>query len=205
MTAINYAHIALCVDRSGSMVSTKDDAEGGIRTFLTEQFATSGKTTASIYQFDDTSETVCSFVSECPRYVLSPRGSTALLDAIGFAATDTGNKLAALTEALRPDKVYLVVVTDGHENASREWTKSRVADLLKTQQEQYAWEVIFLAADITAIQTAASYGIGISSSIQYSGVNTGGTYSTLSASVLRSRSAGESVSFTEAERAAAVS
>ena len=84
---------------------------------------------------------------------------TALFDAVGMEVVRTGEDLAALPEQERPGRVLLVVVTDGHENSSHEYTLERVRSMLAVQREQFGWEVRFLGADDAAWQGQA-LGVG---------------------------------------------
>jgi uncharacterized protein YegL len=205
MTKPNYTHITLVVDRSGSMQSTLSDANGGIKAFLDGQFSMAGEaTTVSIYQFDDRFDAVVEFSDTQPVYTIVPRGTTALLDAIGKAATLTGEALAKLPEWERPSSVKLVIITDGQENASREWKRADLGALLKKQQDDYKWDVVFLASDLATVADAKTYGISTNCTLVFTGANTSATYATLNNATLRSRSSGMSLSFSEDERDAAV-
>jgi hypothetical protein len=147
MTNLDYTHLTLVVDRSGSMEQDRVEAEAGINTLLAEQFALDGRFTVTLTQFDDRIDTVRRMTDESFTYELRPRGMTALLDAVGAEVARTGEDLAALDESERPGRVLFVVVTDGHENSSHEYPLERVRELLQVQQVQFAWEVQFLGAD----------------------------------------------------------
>lgn len=182
MTNPDYAHTTLVVDRSGSMGSTAVEANGAIAKFLKEQFELPGKFTCTLVQFDTEIETVQSMQASAFDYALLPRGGTALLDAVGKAMAETGETLAALHEDERPDKVILMVVTDGMENASREWTVEKVRDKIAHQRDAYAWEFIFIGADDSAWQ-GGSVGIKATS---YDSTRAGATmdsYTVASASI----------------------
>lgn len=155
MTTPDYTHLTLVVDRSGSMASDRDEAQAGINTLIAEQFALDGKLTVTVSQFDNEFDTVERMRDSTFTYELEPRGMTALLDAVGMEIVRTGEDLAALPEDERPGRVLLVVVTDGHENSSHEYTLDKVRDLLAVQQSQFAWEVQFLGADDSAWQGGA--------------------------------------------------
>lgn len=152
MTDLDYTHLTLVVDRSGSMAQDRLEAEAGINTLLTEQFALDGKLTVTLTQFDDRFETVQRMSDDAFTYELQPRGMTALFDAVGAEVVRTGEDLAGLAEADRPGRVLIVVVTDGHENSSHEYPLERVRELLRVQKEQFGWEVQFLGADDAAWQ-----------------------------------------------------
>ncbi|MBQ5637108.1 MAG: hypothetical protein IIV08_06075, partial [Selenomonadales bacterium] len=87
------------------------------------------------------------------------RGCTALLDAVGRAIHHIGNIHKYAREEDRPDKTLFVIITDGYENASCEYTYDKVKHQITRQQEKYGWEFMFLGANIDAAQEAAKYGI----------------------------------------------
>ena len=94
-----------------------------------------------------------------PEFVVHPRGGTALLDATGKLITDVGEALSALPEGQRPDKVIFLIMTDGMENRSHQWTWGAVKALITQQREVYNWEFIFLGADIDAVEVGARMGM----------------------------------------------
>ncbi len=102
--------------------------------------------------FDDEVETVTRMCDAPFEYALQPRGMTALLDAAGTEIVRTGQDLAALPEEERPARVLLVVVTDGQENSSREYTLEQVRSMLAMQRQEYGWRVRFLGAADAAWQ-----------------------------------------------------
>jgi hypothetical protein len=202
----NYTHLALIVDRSGSMESIAVDMEGGIRSLLKEQAELPGELHVDITTFDNTIETPWIDVraDEVKGQIISPRGSTALNDAIGITVANLGEKLAELAEEERPGHVIVVVVTDGEENSSREYTAQQVKDLIVVQTVEYGWDFLYLAANVDAFATGAGYGFATGSSRGYdaSSAGTAGMTQSASASILRTRS-GLSGDFTEEERTAA--
>jgi hypothetical protein len=111
-----------------------------------------------------------------------PRGSTALLDAIGRTVTELGQKLAATPEAERPGQVIVAIFTDGYENASRQFDLHQINDLITQQRNTYNWQFLFLAANQDAIATAAQIGIDrqFSSAVPYSAKGIHSTSSSLS-------------------------
>ncbi|KGN30511.1 hypothetical protein N802_06760 [Knoellia sinensis KCTC 19936] len=155
MTNPDYTHLTLVVDRSGSMDTDREEAQAGINTLLAEQFSLDGKLTVTLSQFDSAFETVERMRDTQFTYELVPRGMTALLDAVGMEVVRTGEDLAALPEGERPGRVLLVVVTDGQENSSHEYSLDKVRELLRVQREDFAWEVQFLGADDAAWQGAS--------------------------------------------------
>jgi len=146
----NYTHITLVCDRSGSMSSVRSDAEGAVNQFITDQKAVPGEATLKLIEFDahghdDWFHVVHDGdISQAGAYVLNPRGSTALLDAVGRAITETGEFLAAKPEDERPEHVVFVVQTDGQENSSREWKLEQIQEAIKRQTEEFNWQFLFL-------------------------------------------------------------
>lgn len=52
-----------------------------------------------------------------------------------------------------------VIITDGEENSSREYTAEKIKAQIERQKEKYGWEFIFLGANIDAVETASHFGI----------------------------------------------
>lgn len=168
----DYTHICFILDRSGSMESIKDDTIGGFNAFVEEQKKLPGKCTFSLAQFDHEYEMVYDLVPVNdvePRsgsnYI--PRGQTALLDAIGRAVVTEGEKLAKMKDEDRPGLVVLVILTDGFENHSREYSRSRIKEMLEQQQHEYSWKISYLGANQDAITVAGGLGIAAGSSADF--------------------------------------
>src|SRR5262249_21622771 len=92
---------------------------------------------------------------ELSRATYVPRASTPLLDAIGHAVADIDK-----VDLRKDEKVGLVVLTDGMENASKEHTKETVRKLLTDRQDNKGRLGTFLRADIDAFAEAGSIGVG---------------------------------------------
>jgi hypothetical protein len=140
MTKADYTALLLIVDRSGSMASIATDMEGAIKNLLDEQRALPGVLTVDYVRFDDQIEYVHRLADPATVQIkIKPRNMTALNDAVGIAFNSFGATLAAMHEDTRPGKVLVAIVTDGHENASREYTGAQVKELIETQQRDYNW------------------------------------------------------------------
>ena len=169
MTNQNLTHIYLLLDRSGSMQSIKADTEGGFAAFVEEQKRTPGDCRVTLAQFDNHYEVVYTDrpIAEVPALDLQPRGSTALLDAMGRLITDAGAQLAALPDDQRPGTVIVAIMTDGHENASQEWTHPAIKALVEQQTGQWGWQFLYMGADQDAIEVGRNIGIGAAHSVTY--------------------------------------
>lgn len=169
MTNKDYTAIKVVVDRSGSMEMIKSDAEGGLKAFIAGQIDVPGKATVSLTQFDTVHDDVYKSVDvrDAPNYVLEPRNGTALNDAIGRSILSFGKELADMAEKNRPANVIFVIITDGFENSSREFSASQVKKMVEHQQEKYGWNFLFLAANQDAVLTGMTYGFGANSSMTF--------------------------------------
>lgn len=157
----DLTEIAIVLDRSGSMDIIRKDMEGGFATFLAEQRKIPDPCNVSLYQFDNAFDVVYEDrpLAEAPPLTLTPRGGTALLDALARAMALIGERLARKPEAERPGKVVVLVITDGQENASREATRAQVAEKIKHQREAYNWQFAFLGANLDSFAEARSLNV----------------------------------------------
>jgi hypothetical protein len=206
MTNKDLTHICLIVDRSGSMHRIAGDMDGAILEFLEKQAAEPGEVRVDVVTFDDVVETA--YVDVAPGDVVAPiikpRGSTALLDAVGKTIVRLGEKFAAMPEDQRPGHVIVVTVTDGLENASVEYAQPRVKDLVTHQMNEYGWTFLYFAANVDAFGTGASMGYRPDNVMAYAASASGsaGVGQSLAGSASRVRRGG-SAAFTDEEREAA--
>lgn len=168
MTDPNYTALLIVLDRSGSMTTIRDDMVGGLEQMLADHAQAPGMLTVDIVTFDTEIELTHSFAAPADvQVVLEPRGGTALYDAVGVSVNGFGAALAALPEHARPSVVQVIIVTDGMENASREYTLDAVRALVEHQTEKYSWEFVFLGANQDAVLTARGLGIAAEDAMTY--------------------------------------
>jgi hypothetical protein len=134
--------VTVILDRSGSMEAIASDVIGGFDRFLADQSGQPGECNLTLVQFDDRYEVVYGVqpIEKAPRLTsttFQPRGSTALLDAIGRTIDATGARLAEMPEEGCPDRILIVIITDGLDNASTDFTPERVFSMISTQQDVY--------------------------------------------------------------------
>ncbi|WP_247595999.1 MULTISPECIES: VWA domain-containing protein [unclassified Rhodococcus (in: high G+C Gram-positive bacteria)] len=177
MTNPQLSLVVALLDRSGSMHSIADDTRGGFDSFIGKEREQDGNTVVTLAQFDQQYELVYSSqpIRTVPPLVLRPRGSTALYDAIGRLITDVGAELAAVSEDERPCSVTVVVMTDGHENASKEWTNTAVRELIAQQEKDYQWDFVFLGSNIDAVDVGTDLGFARDKSMTYVSTTVGVT------------------------------
>lgn len=160
----NFSEIICIVDRSGSMHIIKDDAIGGFNQFLEDQQAVPGEANLTLVLFSHEYILVHDAVplpqvEPLTDKTYQPSGSTALLDAIGRTIDDVGKRLAKTAEPDRPSHVIVAILTDGQENASSDYTKERIAEMIQHQEEKYSWQFFFLGANIDSFSTAGGLNI----------------------------------------------
>lgn len=206
MTDSKLTQLLVIVDRSGSMSSSASDMIGGLDELFKEQTKLDGECVVDYVQFDTEYDLVYTDkpVSKA-KAVLVPRGSTALLDAIGKGVTTLGEKLVAKPEDERPGTVIVVIATDGYENASREWTREKVKELISGQRDKWNWDFVFLGANMDAVAEAALYGIPSASSMTYDTTNSGPATASISTYVGSTRTHGANTQqFSDKDREDAV-
>lgn len=162
MTDKNLTEVAIILDRSGSMSTIRTDMQGGFKSFVADQRGLPGRCVFSLYQFDDSHETVYEErdINQIESLELVPRGSTALLDAMGRSIVRIGERLAKKPEAQRPGGVIVLVITDGQENASREFNADQIRAMVKRQETEWNWKFAFLGANIDAFATGSALWVG---------------------------------------------
>lgn len=190
----NKTEIIAILDRSGSMASLTDDTIGGYNTFIKEQKEEEGECDVTLTIFD--TEYIIVYkgkpvkeVPELTKDVYFARGSTALLDAVGRTLQETGARLSAMPENERPGKVIVLIITDGMENASREYTADQVKKMVEVQEKEYSWKFLFFGANMDAVNQARGIGIRADDSIKYGSgsVGTSNLYGGVSKGVRRMR------------------
>ena len=169
-------HIICILDRSGSMAGIMSDSIGGFNTFLKQQKELPDEATITVAIFDDKYELLYDNVDikkaeELSGKVWFPRGTTALYDAIGKTINTDRAKLRTLGKEA-PSKVLVVVVTDGFENASREYNRERIKTLIK-ECENDDWNFIYLAANQNAFDVGQSFGISYANTHTYTANSVG--------------------------------
>ena len=164
--------LVFILDRSGSMYGLEQDTIGGFNSLLEKQKADSGEAFVTTVLFD---HHIRFLHDRQPLQEVNPMttadytigGSTALLDAVG----STIQHIARIHKYAHPDhkphKTLFVIITDGMENASREFTYDKVKALISHEQEKYGWEFLFLGANIDAVSEGARFGIAPERAVTY--------------------------------------
>ncbi len=156
--------LVFILDKSGSMGGLETDTIGGYNSMLAKQQEVEGECHITTVLFDNNYELLhdridIKAVSPISEKEYQVGGSTALLDAIGRTIHKIGNAQKHTADDYRAEKVMFVIITDGEENSSREYSAEKIKAQIERQKEKYGWEFVFLGANIDAIETAGRFGI----------------------------------------------
>ena len=168
----NATELVFVLDRSGSMHHLVSDTIGGYNALLEKQKKEPGECVLTTVLFDDRYELLhdrvpLERIRPMTEHEYYARGNTALLDAIGQTIEKTAHALQGIAEEQRAKRVLFVIVTDGLENASREYSAARVREMVSQKQERSGWEFLFLGANMDAIQVASQFGIQADRAVTY--------------------------------------
>lgn len=177
--------LIVIVDRSGSMQANNYHIEmtNGINKFIKEQAKEKGKCKLTLTQFDNQFDIVHDGIpiKKAPKYELVPRASTALFDAVG-------RTIATAKERIKKDwLVVVLIVTDGMENASQEYSADMVRKLVEKQTKK-GWIFTYLGANQDAFAEGAKMGMRVNSTANFTQNNTTKVYATASSKVSDLRS-----------------
>jgi uncharacterized protein YegL len=179
------------------MGGLENDTIGGYNSMLAKQQAVEGECRITTVLFDNNCELLHDRIDiRAVRPITEKEyqvgGSTALLDAIGRTIHKIGNAQKNTADDYRAEKVMFVIITDGEENSSREYSSDKVKAQIERQKLKYGWEFIFLGANIDAVETAARFGIGADRAVDYLADSEGTelNFKVMSAAVATFREAG---------------
>ena len=156
--------LVFILDKSGSMGGLETDTIGGYNSMLEKQKSVDGECHITTVLFNNNYELLhdridIKAINSITEKEYAVGGSTALLDAIGMTIHKIGNAQKHTADDYRAEKVMFIIITDGEENSSREYSADKVKAQIERQKRNYGWEFIFLGANIDAVETAGRFGI----------------------------------------------
>ena len=160
----NYVHVCFVIDESGSMSGNESDVIGGFKKVINEQKENKdGGCAVSFYKFATNVEEVYKGVDVKEVDYLdgkySPGGMTALYDAIGKAIDDITDWMDDLPKEERPEKTVFVIMTDGEENNSHEYSLARIRKMIKHQEKGHDWTFVYMGSDLSNAKEVDNLGI----------------------------------------------
>ena len=159
----NFIHVCFVIDSSGSMCGSEADVIGGFKRVVEEQKAIeNGSCAVTVIDFNSYPEVVCigkdvNDVDSELNYTVG--GGTALFDAIALGIDKTHNYNMSLDNAERPEKTMVVIMTDGGENCSRNFSGSAVKNKIKEMETEFGWSFVYLGSDLSDVHDADTLGI----------------------------------------------
>lgn len=159
----NFIHVCFVIDESGSMTGTEADVIGGFKKVVDEQKAVKDGT-CSVSYFKFASEVEQVYIGKDVNEVeyldgkYRPDGLTALFDGVGTAIDEIGKWIDKMPEEEKPEKNLIVVMTDGGENYSKDYSADKVKEMIKHQEEKYNWSFIYMGSDLTNATDANTLG-----------------------------------------------
>ena len=155
--------IIFVLDRSGSMNGSESDTIGGFNSFIKKQLKEEGETRITTVLFNDRCiilhDNLDAMEVNLTEQEYYAGGRTALLDAVGQTINRIQARHDKLGKSKLPEHVIFIITTDGYENASREFKKGRIKEMITHQMNHHGWEFIFMGADIDSF--AAGHDMGI--------------------------------------------
>ena len=186
--------VVFILDRSGSMSGLEGDTIGGFNSMIEKQKKEEGEALVSTILFDNYSEVLHDRVEVSKIEPLTDRdytvrGCTALLDAIGGAIHHISNVHKYARNEDVPEHTIFIITTDGMENASHQYNREKIKNMIERQKAKYGWEFLFLGANIDAIETARNYGIDQDRAVEYNcdSVGTGLNFEAMSDAITTMR------------------
>jgi Mg-chelatase subunit ChlD len=170
----DLTEIIFILDKSGSMTSVLDETIIGFNNFLEDQKKVPGEAKLTLKLFSTYNQEEIVYdgksVHDCNELSIltyHPDGFTALLDAIGNSIKEVGKRLNETKEEEKPEKVIMVILTDGQENDSRKFTSNQIRSMIEHQTSKYSWEFVYLGANQDAFANSAIMGISSKSTLNY--------------------------------------
>lgn len=190
-------NVYILLDRSGSMATLWDEAIGSINAYV-EKLKKTDKVHLAVFdnEYNVLRDVKVKDWEDVTNEEVQPRGMTALYDSCG--------KIMATADEDDAKKSVLVVMTDGFENASREFTQAAIKARVK-QFEDKNWEVVFLGANFDAVEAVSgSVGVVAGKTMNIAAGSMRAAMNTLSAYTTSYAATGAAINFTAEDKLKAV-
>lgn len=198
-----FTDITIILDRSGSMASVVPTVIKGYNDFLLEQKQLEGEALISLFKFNENLNKVYENiplrkVDNISKEDYNPEGTTALLDAVGACINKKTTFYEELKSSKVPEKTLFVIITDGYENSSKEFTKTQIKSLIDSKKKQ-GWDFAFIGAGIDAFTESEKYGVGRGQtmSIQHNNEGYVAAFNSLTSETIKYRDSGGKFLFSQ--------
>lgn len=167
--------LVMILDKSGSMHGLEADTIGGFNAMIEKEKKLGIDVRVTTVLFNDKMDRLYEHreirsVRPLTERTYETGGTTALLDAVGDTILHMEQSGAADRQGT---KVIVVIITDGMENASTEFTKAKVKELISDKQEKAGWDFIYLGANIDAAEEADAIGVRKANAVTYKNTSSG--------------------------------
>ena len=167
--------LVMILDKSGSMHGLEADTIGGFNAMIEKEKKLGIDVRVTTVLFNDKMDRLYEHraiqsVRPLTERTYETGGTTALLDAVGDTILRMEQSGAADRQGT---KVIVVIITDGMENASTEFTKAKVKELISDRQEKAGWDFIYLGANIDAAEEADAIGVRKANAVTYKNTSSG--------------------------------
>ena len=167
--------LVMILDKSGSMHGLEADTIGGFNAMIEKEKKLGIDVRVTTVLFNDKMDRLYEHreirsVRPLTERTYETGGTTALLDAVGDTILHMEQSGAADRQGT---KVIVVIITDGMENASTEFTKAKVKELISDKQEKAGWDFIYLGANIDAAAEADAIGVRKANAVTYKNTSSG--------------------------------
>lgn len=169
---MNPDEIICIIDRSGSMGDITSDAIGGFNSFLSNTKKHDKNGLFTLILFDHEYDIIhhsrpLEEIEPLNEQTYQPRGLTALHDAVGITLTKALASFKGKDASVKPSGVTVAILTDGLENASKQFDSKQVAALIDEAREQHGWQFVFLAANQDAVLAASELHIPAKDAVRF--------------------------------------
>lgn len=162
----NITELLLIIDESGSMFSLRQETIGELNAFIKAQQKQNTETRLTVVFFNTNTRVAYEHVDINTMTLLDetsyqPNGLTALFDAIGTGIITLNSYLDEMPKSKQPSKVMVAIMTDGLENASKQFSQTTIHQMIEHQINNHSWEFYFIASNIDSKPAASSIGIDV--------------------------------------------
>jgi uncharacterized protein YegL len=167
-------NVIFIIDESGSMSTAANDVRGGFNSYVEKLRGDGNEYSLTAVKFGTTVRPLFAnlALADVPQLTTAnymPLDSTALYDAIGYAFTEAQRQWYTEKAPYGEDRVIVIIMTDGEENASREWSKDGVVAEMKLREAAGNWTFVYLGADQDAWAVASHLGFAQGNTLSYVG------------------------------------